>query len=109
MQKAYIFLPRSWVRCVVPEHTQSSIRSDAQRPGVQAGSSSLFRWASSRLSLGFSDNQVLQEGVGEGSIRIGEIPAQITGLHCMSLLPYIFSNTALYTEHTAVFRKLILS
>lgn len=52
---------------------------------------------------------MLQEGVGEGSIRIGEIPAQITGLHCMSLLPYIFSNTALYTEHTAVFRKLILS
>lgn len=50
-----------------------------------------------------------RKGLVKALCRIGEIPAQITGLYCMSLLPYIFSNTALYTEHTAVFRKLILS
>lgn len=62
-----------------------------------------------RLSLGFWDNQGLQEGAGESGIRIGEFPAPAIGLYCISLLPCIFSNIVLYIEHAAVFRKSILS
>lgn len=82
----------------IPEHTRSSISSDAQCPGLQAGARSPLRWVSSWLSLDFSDSQGLQES----NIRIGEFSDRLSEY---AAFPYchVFLAILLSTQNMLLF------